>query len=106
MAPESLPLTGVAVGESPSRSFDTAYPRPERRRHDVMSCATETLEAPTLAQFLVSVAGSVTAALAAYSGEAIEVAKLDQRFELCGAGDAPLGLGGEELVLRRRVLLR
>src|SRR5919199_633848 len=71
-----LRQTADVVG--PSGRHDrchSGHPRPERRRHDVMSCATETLQAPTLAQFLVSVAGSVTAALAAYSGEAIEVAK-------------------------------
>ena len=66
-------------------------------------------DVPSLTRFqriLVGTDGTVTHILEAYAGEAIEVVKLRQEFELPDDADAELKLTADDKVLRRRVLLR
>lgn len=59
-----------------------------------------------LQRILVTTDGTVTNILEAYAGEPVQVLKLSQVPGRVGRGGAALEIGGDTLVLRRRVLLQ
>lgn len=60
----------------------------------------------TFQRILLGTDGTVTHLLSAYADEAIEIVKLQQVLDAAEEDDAPLELSGNEMLLRRRVLLR
>jgi len=59
-----------------------------------------------LQRMLLRTDGTLSPILEAYAGEPVAVEKLSQEYDRSGAADAPLELGNDTKVLRRRVLLR